>query len=323
MRWYHKLLVIVGVIVLVAGFGPFLISPTMTSGTKSGPELADAGSQFITINQVSVHYHDMGQGDCTLILLHGFGASTFSWREVDQQLGETCRVVSYDRPGFGLTSRPLPGDWSGKSPYDMDQQVDLLIGLMDSLQIDTAILVGNSAGGTVAVNVALMYPERVEGLVLVDPAISSIRTTAGWLQWLMHSPLLARLGPIFVRSIQTRGDDFIRTAWHDPEKVTEDILEGYREPLMVKYWEQGLWQFTIADKGQDLPSQLINLDLPVMIITGDDDRIVPTEQSVRLAGEIQGATLVVVPNCGHLPQEECPDVFMNAVTQFLGEWRIK
>ncbi len=84
-----------------------------------------------------------------LLLLHGFAASTFSWREVLPALGQLGRTVAFDRPAFGLTERPMPeswqGDWTRQNPYPASAQVDLTVGLMDQLGIDQAVLVGNSA----------------------------------------------------------------------------------------------------------------------------------------------------------------------------------
>lgn len=68
-------------------------------------------------------------------------------------------------------------------------------------------------------------------------------------------------------------------------------------------WDRALWAFTSASQASDLPGRLAGLELPVLIITGDDDRVVPTEQSIRLAGELPNADLVVLPACGHVPQK--------------------
>ena len=78
-------------------------------------------------------------------------------------------VIAFDRPAFGLTERPL--EWEGQNPYSPEAQVELVIGLLDHFGVDQAILVGNSAGGTIAMQAALTYPERVSALVLVDPAV--------------------------------------------------------------------------------------------------------------------------------------------------------
>ena len=68
----------------------------------------------------------------------------------------------------------------------------------------------------------------------------------------------------------------------------------------------------------NLPERFAELDLPILVVTGDDDRIVPTAQSIRLAEEL-GADLAVLPNCGHVPQEECPELFLQAVQAFLAQ----
>jgi pimeloyl-ACP methyl ester carboxylesterase len=78
-------------------------------------------------------------------------------------------------------------------------------------------------------------------------------------------------------------------------------------------------EHTIANHPLGLEKQLDKLTMPALVITGDDDRIVPTEQSIRLAREIHGAELVVIPNCRHLLQEECSQEFLDAVTSFLNK----
>jgi len=237
---------------------------------------------------------------------------------MDPLAGDGHRVVAFDRPAFGLTERPLPGEWQGESPYSPETQADLTVGLMDRLGIERAVLVGNSAGGTTAVLTALRHPGRVEKLVLVDAAIyQGGNPLPRWLTPLLRTPQMRRLGPLFVRSIQEWGEDFGRSAWHDPSQFTEEIWEGYTRPLRAENWDRALWELTAASHPLGLDERLDQIRVPVLVITGDDDRIVPTEQSVRLAGEISGAELVVIPRCGHVPQEECPEAFLEAVRVFL------
>jgi pimeloyl-ACP methyl ester carboxylesterase len=85
----------------------------------------------------------------------------------------------------------------------------------------------------------------------------------------------------------------------------------------VADWDRALWEFTLASRDLKLSRRLEELRLPVLVITGDDDRIVPTAESLRLAEEIPGAQLAVIPDCGHVPQEECPQRFLQAVQGFL------
>jgi pimeloyl-ACP methyl ester carboxylesterase len=120
-----------------------------------------------------------------------------------------------------------------------------------------------------------------------------------------------------MRGIRRWGRDFAASAWHDPSKLTPAIWEGYQEPLQAENWDQGLWELTIASRDLHLPAHLHEVSLPILVLTGDDDRIVPTSDSLRLAGELPNASLAVLPNCGHVPQEECPGPFLTEVERYL------
>jgi pimeloyl-ACP methyl ester carboxylesterase len=315
---------ILGIIVLVAVMilliGPLLYPVPPLTGTSSEQDLADPDSQFADINGLAVHYKEYGDGEPVFILLHGFGASEFSWREVVEPLSQFGRVIVYDRPAFGLTGRPMPGEWTGINPYSVQGNVELLDGLMDELNVEKAFLIGNSAGGGVASAYALDNPERVQGLVLVDPAIGNGRggRFPSWLLPLMASPQLRHLGPLLVRSIAGEtGDETIRLAWHDPSLIAEDVYEGYRRPLNANNWDKALYELTIATNSENYSERLPELAIPVLVVTGDDDRIVPTDSSIHLSNEIPGSKLVIFNNCGHVPQEECPGQFIETLVNFI------
>jgi pimeloyl-ACP methyl ester carboxylesterase len=190
--------IIIGLLIFIAlviTVGPFLIPVPPLTGTVSERELADSDSKFVEVNGLSVHYKEQGTGESVFILLHGFGASTYSWREVMEPFSEIGRVIAYDRPAFGLTSRPMPGDWTNDNPYSPESQAAIVVGLMDALGIEQAYLVGNSAGGTVSVYTALTYPERVAGLILVDAAIYTGGGSPAWARPLLGTPQIRHLGP--------------------------------------------------------------------------------------------------------------------------------
>lgn len=308
--------IILGVLIvgiLVLALGPFLVPVPPLEDTVPPRELADPDSQFITVNGIQVHYKTAGSGKPVFVLLHGFGASVFSWRNVMPSLAKMGTVIAYDRPAFGLTERPLT--WEGESPYGPQAQVDLLIGLLDALNVQQAILVGNSAGGTVALQAALTHLERVQAVVAVDAAVYGSGGMPTWIRPLLRTPQMMHLGPLIARQIQKRGPELIQVAWHDPTKLTLETLQGYQKPLRAENWDKALWLLTVFSKQSALPDHLSELNLPVLVITGDDDRIVPIEQSLRLADDLARSELVVIPNCGHLPQEECPEAFLEAIRQ--------
>lgn len=311
---FRGLGIALGIILALALVVPFLIPVPPLENAVPAETLADEDSKFIEVNGLKIHYKTYGQGEPTFILLHGFGASVFSWREVMEPLSKLGAVIAYDRPAFGLTERPL--EWQGESPYSQSSQVELVVGLMDALGVERAILVGNSAGGTISMLTALKYPERIESLILVDPAVYAGGGAPAWIRPLFLTPQMNHLGPLFARQIRERGVEFIRSAWHAPERITPDILEGYQKPLQAQDWDKALWQLTVSSRESGLAARLGEFNLPILVITGDDDRIVPTADSTRLAGELPNATLVVIPQCGHVPQEECPEEFMQAIRDF-------
>ncbi len=124
-----------------------------------------------------------------------------------------------------------------------------------------------------------------------------------------------------VRRIQERGPQLIEQAWHNPSLITPETLELYKKPLQAENWDIALWEMTLASRASGLAERLDEFTLPVLVITGDNDRIVPTANSIRLAGELPGASLVVIPQAGHVPHEERPDLFMQAVDEFLATLR--
>ncbi len=315
--WKRKLAIAVGVVLLIVVIGPLIIPIPPLRDTLPPKELAWPDSRFIEIDGIDVHYQSSGEGETVFLLLHGFAASLFSWREVQEPLSQIGRVIAYDRPAFGLTERPMPEDWGEVNPYTIESQSQLLIHLMDAFEIDKAVLAGNSSGGTQALYTYLHYPERVQALILVDPAIYTGGGAPSWSKFLLRTPQIRRVGPWLLRSIATRGESSIALAWHDPSRVTSEILEGYKLPLRAENWDRALWEFTLASRELDLETRLDEVRVPTLVITGDDDRIVPTQDSIRLAEEIAGAELAILPNCGHLPQEECPELFLEAVREFI------
>lgn len=304
-----------GILLALLVVAPLLVPIPPLRETVPPEELADPDSSFVEVAGVRVHFKAAGEGEPGFVLLHGFGASTFSWREVFPSFSSWGRTVAFDRPGFGLTSRPLR--WQGLNPYSPEAQVALTVGLMDSLGMRKTILVGHSAGAGVAVHTALAHPERVAALILVAPAVGMGSPLPPWLRALMATPQARRLGPVFVRRIAVQGEEILRRSWHDPSRITPEVLAGYRRPLQAQDWDRALWELSLAARPVPLLPRLEELRIPVLVVTGDDDRIVPLEASRRLADRIPGAQLTVIPSCGHLPHEERPAEFLAAVEAFL------
>ena len=299
--------------------GPFLIPVPALENTRPAADLADPDSLFIEIDGLQVHYKISGQGEPAIVLLHGFASGIVAWREVMTPLSAYGTVIAFDRPGFGLTERPLEDQWDGQSPYSAAAHAELTIDLIEALGFESAVLIGSSAGGSVAFDIACRHPDQVSALVLVDAAVYYQPGPPRWAGWLLRLPQIQRLGPLFARAFAKYGRSILDMVWHDPSLITPEIWEGYIMPTHIDNWDFAFWQLVLTTDPPDLEDSISLLSMPVLVMSGDDDRVVPTEQSIRVASAIPSAELVIFDQCGHLPQEECPQAFLEAVTAFLAD----
>jgi pimeloyl-ACP methyl ester carboxylesterase len=318
-RWKKALLFAILFVLLLCLVGPLFLPSPGAEQAIPAPALADADSQFVNVLGYELHYKEIGTGQPVLILLHGFGANLYTWRKVMQPLSEYGRVIAFDRIGAGLSAHPVAGNWEQKSPYAPSMQPEFLIALMDELGVEQAILIGHSQGGAVALNAALLYPERVTALILADPAIYTSGGPPIQFGWLWRTPQMQKIGPWVAHRFlgEANAEQLIALAWHDPSRFSTQERDETRRLLRVKNQSAALWEYTVANEPDDLPQRLGDVELPVLVMAGDDDRIVPTAEHVRLTQELPDAEFVLIEDCGHLPHEEQPEEFMRAVILFL------
>ncbi len=324
-KWVKILLwVLLGIAGLLL-IGPFLVPVPELEGLQPPEALAGEESQFTIIpfpgtQGIALHYRQGGNGRLPIILLHGFASNLYTWDKVFDYFASQGVTYAYDRPPFGLSQRLLRGDWAedGPNPYSTAAAVGQLAAFMDNQGIDQALLVGNSAGGLIALQAAQTYPERVMGLILVDPAVYTSGAPT-FIVSLADTPQLRRLGPLVARTFASN-DSLLELAYHDPAKATSDSLEKAAVTTRVENWDKAFWEFTAAaTSAQGVIDRIPVTEIPTLVITGDDDRVVPPEESRRLADELPQSELAVLPDCGHVPHDECPDTFITAVSQWLAD----
>jgi pimeloyl-ACP methyl ester carboxylesterase len=302
---------------------PFLI-PVETSGTKTYQEAAGSGANFAKALGIDV-FTDVTEFDCqqdsvcdnppVFILLHGFGANTFSYRLVTEPLSAYGDVIAYDRPGFGFTQRPT--SWEGENPYGSLGNDLILDELIAEYASDREVfLVGHSAGGTQAAQYVVDNPGVVSGLILISPAILTTGGSPSGFNWIFSIPQLDHLGPLLVSSIASSGMDLLDRSWFDKSKITDEIKTGYRAPLDIIGWEEGFWEFNRAPRTFNVKDRLSEIKIPTVLITGDTDVVVATADTEALATMIEGSSLVVIPKSGHLAHEETPVETMRAIDDY-------
>jgi pimeloyl-ACP methyl ester carboxylesterase len=308
----------IGIAILGLFIFPAFIPVSPLDGVKPVSKLADPDSRFTNIDGEILHYKTAGKGTPVFFLLHGFGASLYSWNKVFPELAKLGTVIAYDRMGFGLTVRAMPGEWSNINPYSTAGQVKSAAGLLNALGIAKAVWIGHSAGGIAAVHAAAAYPDMVQAIILEDVPMHGGGSPV-WARFFYSIPSIDHLGPVFLRGIREWGVHVLAKAWHDTNKITQNDIEIYKKPLGMSNWDIGLWEFIKASSYDDTKEKIKMTDVPILIITGDDDRIVPTADTVSLTNMMPGACLSIIPECGHIPHEEQPGMFMDAVKDFINK----
>jgi len=279
-------------------------------------------SEFVMIGDVSVHCCIERGEDIDgpwVVLLHGFGGGIFSWRRsFDYLLPHVAGILAFDRPGFGLTQRLPEGKVvaDGISPYSNQFHLLTLKTLMEDNDISSAVLVGHSTGASFACHFAREYPLMVQGLVLVAPS-TGIPT-------FVRSILKMKLGKTIMLNLVKSdiGQVTIQRSWHDPSKIPAEVTDAYRACLKLPMWGDALLAMSRIEVPFSLNDALPDIDVPVLMLHGDDDKLIMYPESKRISERFPTpAELIKVRHCGHMPHEELPEVFADHVCRFLERFK--
>jgi pimeloyl-ACP methyl ester carboxylesterase len=294
---------------------PYLIPLGQPRAEISPDELVSEYGRFLAIDGVSICVEEQNpeSAQATIVFIHGFGGSTFSWRHnVPFFASQGYRVVSLDMKGFGLSYKDFASDYSHPA------QARLLAEVLARLGIDQAYLVGHSMGTSVMLHFAHLYPEKVLGLISVDGAVNLdggfVRISA-----LLNFPPFRRIGEIFLTRYVTeeRVGRILRSAYYRQDVVTAEVVDGYYDRLVSGQWAQSLLAMT-----RDMPENTIifaleDFDFPALILWGEEDTWVKRTSIEQWMDRIPSAEFHAIPEAGHILMEEKPDLFNNVVFTFL------
>ena len=313
MRFLFRLCLLLIMVVLGAyGYLYFIYTVPDRPVAELSKRWAKPPSQFLTLSGMQVHFRDEGPKEDPLpvILIHGTSASLHTWDGWTDVLSKHHRVLRFDMQGFGLTG-PHP-----QAKYRIEDYVDTLINLMDAIGIETAIVAGNSLGGYVAWSAAVLYPERVEKLVLVDTSGYSFKSESIPIGFrISQSPVLKYLiGDIMPKSMVRSS---LENVYGNPEKITDDLVDRYFD-LNIREGNRAALVKRFADtKAGQLTNRVNELNQPTLIIWGEQDRLIPISVGHRFNQEIQNSQFISFSDLGHVPHEEDPQATVATVERFL------
>jgi pimeloyl-ACP methyl ester carboxylesterase len=255
--------------------------------------------RFLSIDGRQVYFEDQGSGPVVL-LVHGFGGSSYAWREVAKDLAADFRVLRVDLAGFGFTERPRR-----KEDYSRFAQGELILGVLDALGIDRVNLVGHSYGGSVSIALAVRRPERLASLVLVDsaaPDYPQIRRTA--------AAACRPLTELFVRASSLRRarveKGLLRSA-ADDSIVTEELIDEYWRRVRIKESPRAFWALTAPFEDPQGRVSLADLRIPTLVVWGEADALIPAAGARETStNQIPESRFVLLPDAGHAPMEDAP-----------------
>jgi pimeloyl-ACP methyl ester carboxylesterase len=275
------------------------------------PELSLAGSD---LDGLRIHYVEAGYGPVT-VLVHGVGGFAESWRRTMQGLVSNGRIVALDLPGFGGSSKP-------RRPYQIGFLARSVAALVDRLDIDRARLVGHSLGGAVAAACAALFPDRIERLALLGAAVPGFPLRPAIAYRLLMIPglgeLMARMvSPGLCAAALTRCQ-----VAPDPKEVA--FFVGYRFDERSTAEARAAYLAAVRSARHDFTrgarawrEALERLDIPVLVIHGRQDPIVPIAHARSAVAGLRHAEARWIDRCGHFPQLEHAAEVNGRLSEFL------
>ena len=300
--------ILIPLLVILIGLGIWLYDPDKSRAALEA-QYAQAPSQFLHVAGVRVHLRDTGPREAPpLLLLHGFASSLHTWEAWASALETTHRVIRLDLPGFGLTGPDPTGDYSDA------RTIAVLTALLDRLGLAQVTLIGNSMGGRLAWRYAAAEPGRVARLVLVAPdGFASLGIVYDRPVML---PTIMRVLPYTLPRMAVRST--LDPTYADARRLSDAVAERYRDMLLAP----GVRHAMLARLEQHiLPDPvplLAQLTMPVLLMWGAQDRLIPVANAQDYLAAIPHAALATLPTLGHVPFEEDPALSLPPLLAFLG-----
>jgi pimeloyl-ACP methyl ester carboxylesterase len=277
-------------------------------------ETAWGEQQTFDYQGVKINYYQAGQGP-PVILLHGFGACTYTWRFLAPVLAQDHRVFAIDLKGYGLSDKPDDGK------YAVADQADMVAAFIRAKDLHDLVIMGHSMGGGVTLmtyfKVREEAPPRIKKLVLID--------SAGYpqkLPWFIRFPQTPVLYAVAGRLLSPRFTTglVLRKCYYHKDRITEEQIDTYAYYGSLPGAREAVAQTArqvVPDDIEAVTARYKTIKVPVLVIWGEDDEVVPLSVGKNFKRDIPNSEMVILPQCGHIPLEEEAGETNRLITAFL------
>lgn len=265
---------------------------------------------------VKIKYDEIGNGE-PIILLHGFGASSYSWHNISKPLSQKNKLFLIDLKGFGKSDKPLD------DKYSISDQAEIIISFIQKNNLQNLVLIGHSMGGAVALQTALqcimMENNPVKGLILLDSPAYKQRLPS-FIQ-ILRIPIVNKI-ILAIIPAKLCIKFLLKKCFFDDTKITDAMIENYSRFFGLAGSSHALIATAkkiIPKNIDEITSKYKNIQIPTLIIWGENDKFIPLSIGQKLKQAIPNSKLAVIPNCGHMPQEEKPKETAEIISKFLNK----
>ncbi len=261
-------------------------------------------SKLKIINGATISFDDFGRGETPIIFIHGFPFDKSSWQAQMDFLGKTNRVIAYDIRGFGKST-------TGNETISIGLFADDLIKLMDALEIKKAIVCGLSMGGYILQNAVQHYPERFKAIILSDTQCIADSVEA-------KEKRMQTIIKIKVDGLKEFANGFIQNIFCEESKNNKKELVESIKNIILNTSSQTITDTLMAlAQRSETCSTLLQINLPVLLLCGSEDKVTPAEQAEFMHKNINNSTLKIINDAGHMANIEQPVLFNKHVIEFI------
>lgn len=272
---------------------------------------------FHYTDAVLINYEVHGCGSTPVVFIHGFAAALTTWRDITPLFPpDLATLYLLDLKGFGFSSKPRDGR------YTVEEQAAIVVAFLEHAGLSGAVLAGHSLGGGIALLAYLAARGSDKGSLigrLVLIACSAYPQRLPWIMSLLGNPPLGR-AILHLLPVRFMVRFALEQLFHDRSAITPERIARYagcfgRKGIAYVFIET--CRQLVPERYAEPPRLYPSIKVPTLIIWGGADRVIGLEQGLRLHEEIPGSHILVIPDCGHIPQEERPAETFAAIREFL------